>query len=44
MDLMRGMKEKIGAGELVGPEIFYTGPMLESGQLTWEKFNEEVMR
>jgi hypothetical protein len=42
VDVMSEMKSKISSGELVGPEIFYTGPMLESSPLYWEKFNEDL--
>jgi imidazolonepropionase-like amidohydrolase len=42
VDVMQEMKRQIRAGELVGPEIFYTGPMLESSPLHWERFNEEL--
>ena len=36
------MNRKIASGELPGPEIFYTGPMLESSPLRWEHINEEL--
>jgi imidazolonepropionase-like amidohydrolase len=42
VDVMQEMKRQIRDGELTGPEIFYTGPMLESSPLHWEQFNEEL--
>jgi hypothetical protein len=42
IDVMRQMQERILSGELMGPEIFYTGPMLESSPLHWENFNKSL--
>ncbi len=42
IDVMSKLKNKITSGELTGPEIFYTGPMLESSPLHWEEFNKEL--
>jgi hypothetical protein len=42
VDVLSKMHRRIGAGELTGPEIFYTGPMLESGELTWGERNKEL--
>ncbi len=42
VDVLEGMSRRIAAGELVGPELFYAGPMLESTPLTWGKVNEEL--
>lgn len=40
VDVMSKLKTQISSGELDGPEIYYTGPMLESGPLYWEGKNE----
>ena len=40
--VMSELKNKIASGELTGPDIFYTGPMLESSPLTWEEFNKDL--
>jgi N-acyl-D-aspartate/D-glutamate deacylase len=42
IDVMQQMQERISSGELMGPEIFYTGPMLESSPLYWERFNKTL--
>jgi proline iminopeptidase len=42
IEVMREMKESITKGEMLGPEIFYTGPMLEKAPLHWEVFNKEL--
>jgi imidazolonepropionase-like amidohydrolase len=42
IDVLSKMSGRIAVGELVGPEMFYTGPMLESGTLTWGDRNEEL--
>jgi len=39
IDVMNSLKNRITSGELAGPEIFYTGPMLESSPLYWREFN-----
>ena len=36
------MSRSISAGELKGPEIFFTGPMLEKSPMHWAEFNEEL--
>lgn len=41
IDLIGGMSRRIADGEIVGPEIFYTGPMLEGSPLTFASTNEE---
>jgi imidazolonepropionase-like amidohydrolase len=41
VDLLSTMNRRILAGEITGPEMFYTGPMLEASPLTWGKFNEQ---
>jgi hypothetical protein len=40
IDVISKMKNRIASGELAGPEIFFTGPMLESSPLYWAHFNE----
>ena len=42
VDVLQRMSQRIAAGELVGPEMFYAGPMLESTPLTWGEVNEEL--
>lgn len=41
IDVVRKMAERISQGEIIGPEIFYSGPMLEKAPLHWEVFNED---
>jgi hypothetical protein len=41
-DVISQMNSKITSGQLLGPEIFYTGPMFESSPLHWEQFNEAL--
>ncbi len=41
-DVLKKMKEEINSNKLIGPEIFYAGPMLERSPLNWEKFNEKL--
>jgi imidazolonepropionase-like amidohydrolase len=41
IDIIGGMGRRIAGGEMVGPEMFYTGPMLEGSPLTYEEINEE---
>jgi imidazolonepropionase-like amidohydrolase len=41
IDAIRRMKERISNGEILGPEIFYTGPMLEKAPLHWQAFNKD---
>jgi imidazolonepropionase-like amidohydrolase len=40
IEVMREMKERVTKGEFLGPEIFYTGPMLEKAPLHWEVHNK----
>lgn len=40
IEVMQKMKERISSGETEGPDIYYTGPMLESSPLYWEMYNE----
>jgi len=41
-DVISRMKSQITAGEITGPEIFFTGPMFESSPLHWEQFNKDL--
>lgn len=36
---LQSLRTRIEAGELRGPDIFYTGPMLERSPLTWAQIN-----
>jgi len=38
--VLRDMNEAISSGEMLGPEFFYTGPMLEKPPLIWEEHNK----
>jgi len=40
LDRMEAMKDAVSSGKLPGPEIFYSGPMLEKGPPFWERHNE----
>ena len=42
ISILHDMHRRISEGELIGPRIFYTGPMLESSPLYWEHFNEQL--
>ncbi|MBK3515971.1 amidohydrolase family protein [Carboxylicivirga marina] len=42
VDVLQELKSKISSGKLVGPDIYFTGPMLETGPLHWEKHNEKL--
>lgn len=37
--VLQPLRGRIEAGELRGPDIFYTGPMLEKSPLTWAQMN-----
>lgn len=41
LDVMKRLKERIESGELAGPDIYYSGPMLEHTPLTWQNVNEQ---
>ncbi|MCD4820303.1 MAG: amidohydrolase family protein [Candidatus Cloacimonetes bacterium] len=41
-DALKKMKEDISSNKMIGPEIFYAGPMLERSPLHWGKFNEKL--
>jgi hypothetical protein len=42
VDVMSELRRRISSGDLNGPEIFFTGPMLESSPLHWEQDNEDL--
>lgn len=42
IDVLNDMHRRISEKKLNGPRIFYTGPMLESSPLYWERFNEQL--
>ena len=37
---LKDLKHRISKGELLGPEIYYAGPMLEKSPLRWEEVNK----
>jgi imidazolonepropionase-like amidohydrolase len=41
LDVMRRLNGRIESGEIAGPDIYYTGPMLEHTPLTWQNLNEQ---
>lgn len=42
IDVLSRLHERITRGETVGPELFFTGPMLERSPLTYEAINERL--
>ena len=42
IDVIAGLSGSISDGELTGPEIFYTGPMLEKSPMHWSNFNKQL--
>lgn len=38
--VLQEISESILSGEMLGPEFFYTGPMLEKPPLNWEDYNK----
>lgn len=42
IDVIAGLGKSVAEGELTGPEIFYTGPMLEKSPMHWSQFNEQL--
>jgi imidazolonepropionase-like amidohydrolase len=42
IDVLHRLEERTASGEILGPEIFYAGPMLEHSPLTWDRFNEDL--
>lgn len=41
IDVLNGLSRRITSGEIAGPELFYSGPMLEGSPLTYSELNEE---
>jgi len=37
---LKYLKDRISKGELLGPDIYYAGPMLEKSPLRWEEMNK----
>lgn len=42
LETLRNLKDRISDGELVGPDLFYAGPMLEKSPLVWEENNKTL--
>jgi len=42
VSVIMGFADDIRNGKYTGPELFYTGPMLEKSPLTWAKHNEII--
>ncbi|MHA2339208.1 MAG: amidohydrolase family protein [Candidatus Hodarchaeales archaeon] len=42
INVLKEMHRSIVAGEVLGPEIYYAGPMHEKSPITWEKYNEKL--
>lgn len=42
IDVLADLKRRIKSGEIVGPELFYTGPLLEGSPLTHGHMNETL--
>jgi prolyl oligopeptidase len=42
LDVMAAMRDRVQAGDVVGPEIFFSGPMAERPPLYWARFNEQL--
>ncbi|TFH64617.1 MAG: hypothetical protein E4G91_05220, partial [Candidatus Zixiibacteriota bacterium] len=42
VDVLSKMSRRITGGELIGPEMFYTGPLLESGSLMHGHMNKDL--
>ena len=40
--ILKYLKDRISKGELLGPEIYYAGPMLEKSPLLWEEHNRAL--
>jgi imidazolonepropionase-like amidohydrolase len=40
LKVLQEVSKAISCGEIVGPEFFYTGPMLEKPPLNWEQHNK----
>lgn len=41
LDVLSTLSHRVDSGDLPGPEIFFTGPMLEQSPLTWAEVNAE---
>lgn len=42
LSIVKKLKESISKGEVTGPDIFYSGPMLEKSPLHWEQVNKSI--
>jgi len=42
LHLLKELKKNITNGTIMGPAIFYSGPMLERSPLTWEQYNKDL--
>jgi imidazolonepropionase-like amidohydrolase len=42
LDVIAPMRDKVRAGDLVGPEIFFSGPLAERPPLFWAPLNEKL--
>ncbi|MFZ1947009.1 MAG: amidohydrolase family protein [bacterium] len=42
VDVLSRMAQRVASGEIAGPEIFYSGPMLEASPLTHGGMNQEL--
>lgn len=42
LDIMSAMRQRVQAGELMGPEIFFSGPLAERPPLLWGAYNEQL--
>jgi len=42
LDFLKRLTQEITEGKLSGPDIFYSGPMLEKSPLTWKTNNEII--
>ncbi|NOR14530.1 MAG: amidohydrolase family protein, partial [Candidatus Aminicenantes bacterium] len=40
LNVLNQMNKRISSGEILGPELFFTGPMLEKSPLLWKDFNK----
>ncbi|MBN1225325.1 MAG: amidohydrolase family protein, partial [Candidatus Aminicenantes bacterium] len=42
IDVLHEISQAVSKGEMLGPEFFYTGPMLEKPPLHWEEHNKRL--
>ena len=42
LEVISSISQRVSTGELPGPEIFFSGPMLERPPLHWAQFNEQL--